>query len=242
MPWDGTQLFVATVSPDGKVTDPVLIAGKRLDISVVEPVWLSDTQLAYISDETGFWTPYLYDVPKSSSRPLVPASHELARSDFTEPLWMLGLSSFVPLDNDLIVFTRVHQGFHWLWLYSISKQTWTPLETDYVDICAVRKLGSQSFSFCGTKMGSGVAVVTAKLTDNTRLSVAEVVPPGSQLQPEDLAKPQGLTLKTGQGQELYVVFHAPINKRYTGPPGALPPCIVLTHGGYVPPGHHGTTS
>jgi hypothetical protein len=55
MPWDGCELHVADVAPDGSLAKARLVAGGR-DESIAQPSWSPDGVLHFVSDRTGWWT------------------------------------------------------------------------------------------------------------------------------------------------------------------------------------------
>ncbi|EJD49587.1 alpha/beta-hydrolase [Auricularia subglabra TFB-10046 SS5] len=233
MPWEGTQLYIASFSQDTlSLTDVVQVAGERGTVSVQQPSWLSDDKLLFISDKSGFYAPYLYDRTTLTTKALVPGGDELATSDFAEPQWKLGSTTYAVLDANRIVFSRTHQGFAQLYLYTVDSRSWTRLQNDYVDVEAVRRLDAHSVVFRGWKVDSGLALVKASLRNNdTALVTDEIQPPASSIEPGHLSRPQGLTLKTDAGDPLHVIYQPPANKDYSAPEGELPPCIVQVHGG-----------
>ncbi len=51
------------------------------------------------------------------------------------------------------------------------------------------------------------------------------------LAPEDVSIGEPLTIPTDDGEVTHLFFYPPRNARFTGPPGELPPLIVVSHGG-----------
>ena len=60
MPWDGTELHVATVTDDGTLADERVVLGGPAE-AVFQPAWSPDGELHAVSDRTGWWN--IYRVP-----------------------------------------------------------------------------------------------------------------------------------------------------------------------------------
>ncbi|KAH7106404.1 alpha/beta-hydrolase [Auriculariales sp. MPI-PUGE-AT-0066] len=225
MPWEGTLLKVANVTADGAAaSNTIHIAGNKGVVSVQQPSWVDDNTLVFLSDESGFWAPFIYSLLSQTATAL------LARSDFAEPQWKLGSTTYAVLDGDSIIFAQTSQGFHSLWHLSLQNKSWSRLEVDYVDIEAVRKVDERTICFRGWKLDSALAIVKL-VVDKSRLEISVIQPPSSRIDPDDLARPQGMTLKTDHGQPLHVIYQAPKNKSYIASAESLPPCIIHAHGG-----------
>jgi hypothetical protein len=70
MPWTGSELYVADWK-DGSVEDKKKIAGQARVESIVQPKWLFDGSLMFVSDRTGFWQLYRYEVESFKVEELV---------------------------------------------------------------------------------------------------------------------------------------------------------------------------
>ena len=85
MPWDGTELWLASLDKSGAPGDARLIAGGSNE-SIVQPEWAPDGSLVFVSDRSGWWNLY-----RSSGggepRPILPMDAE-----FAGPQWVFGLS------------------------------------------------------------------------------------------------------------------------------------------------------
>ena len=57
MPWDGTELWVAVINPDGSIGSREKIAGGPEE-SIFQPEWSPDGALFFVSDRTGWWNLY----------------------------------------------------------------------------------------------------------------------------------------------------------------------------------------
>lgn len=84
MPWDGTELRVGEIGPDGTVTAWRTVLGGPTE-SVCQPEWAGPDHLYAISDRSGWWNPYR--VPAAGGDPVPLCERE---EEFGEPLWALG--------------------------------------------------------------------------------------------------------------------------------------------------------
>ncbi len=57
MPWDGTELWVADVTPAGTLADARRVAGSASE-SIYQPGWSPDGVLYFVSDRSGWWKLY----------------------------------------------------------------------------------------------------------------------------------------------------------------------------------------
>ena len=57
MPWDDTELFVASIASDGSIGQPRKVAGGE-DESIFQPSWSPDGTLYFVSDRTDWWNLY----------------------------------------------------------------------------------------------------------------------------------------------------------------------------------------
>ena len=96
MPWDGTQLRVADLGPDGSYGPPIAVLGSPTE-SVLQPEWIDDDRLYVLSDRTGWWNLYSIACTGGAPAPLAPAE-----SDFAGPLWTLGTRWYAPMSDGRI--------------------------------------------------------------------------------------------------------------------------------------------
>ena len=98
MPWDSTRLVVR--GPDG---DDRVVAGGPGE-SAVQPRWLPDGALGFVSDRSGWWHLYRW-TPGGEVEPLLTPDGEL-----NVPQWVFGLSAWTPLPDGRIVASVAHDG------------------------------------------------------------------------------------------------------------------------------------
>jgi hypothetical protein len=86
MPWDGSELWVGELSPDGSVNQARAIAGGPAE-SIVQPEWSPNGTLYFISDRTGWWNLYRWEENRVEA--VCPMEAE-----FGQPQWVFGGSLY----------------------------------------------------------------------------------------------------------------------------------------------------
>lgn len=66
MPWDGSTLWIGSLSQSGELSDARPVAGAPSE-SVHDPRWAPDGRLIFLSDRTGWWNFYADDVADASA-------------------------------------------------------------------------------------------------------------------------------------------------------------------------------
>lgn len=92
MPWDGTELHVAPLI-GGSAGEGEIIAGGT-DVSVLQPEWLDDERLLFLSDVTGWWNPWTWSSADGAHQVLE------REEEFAGPMWALGTTWYQVLDAD----------------------------------------------------------------------------------------------------------------------------------------------
>ena len=230
MPWDGTELRVASVAgapasgPTVRVADAALVMGGQEE-SVLAPLWRDEATLYVISDASGWWN--LYEVAATAGavpRPLHPLEEE-----FTGPLWQLGGRPFEPLDDGRLVVAHGLGEYH-LGLLDPATGALTDL-----DLPGYRTTG-------GDLAVAGNTLTTVAGGPSTPWSVLRVAADGAaELVKKQLtagpdpaylpeARPVRLAADGGDGV-VHAIVYPPANPAAQGPDGDLPPFLVHVHGG-----------
>jgi dipeptidyl aminopeptidase/acylaminoacyl peptidase len=257
MPWDGTFLRMGTLKTDpvGSVSlaDIDTLAGDK-SISIFQPEFSPDGRyLAYVSDETGWWQVYLYDLESGATRRLtgVPADHGL-------PAWVQGMRTYAfHPDGSSIFAIRNQRGFASLLQIDLEAESerLIPIDPAYTwfDQIAVSPSTKASGSVQIGLLASGTTTPPRVIASHSsgkedlpsqdpdlpapegkpspqqwslailRRGTAEDVPP------ETYAPAQAVQWKGLDGGEVYGLLNFPNNPRFEGT--GLPPLIVNIHGG-----------
>lgn len=229
MPWDGTELKVATLSfASGQ---PVISAAEVVaggpDVAIYQPLFTPDgSALLFISDESGWGHIYRRDLATGAVTRLTSGNAE-----FGQPAWMQGQRSMAVTPAGRVVAIKSQGGFDRL----------TVIEPDGT----VRDLGERHDGY--TALAHPVASPTAERVAFVgsggtrpprimvldldasgppvvaRRSSSEAVPPGA------LSEPQPVSWTSFDGEEAHGIFFPPASERFTS--DGKPPLIVMVHGG-----------
>ncbi|WP_029421055.1 S9 family peptidase [Alicyclobacillus macrosporangiidus] len=221
MPWDGTELWVADVTDDGRLENAHRVAGGPEE-SVLQPVWSPDGVLYFVSDRSNWWN--LYRVAEDGA---VEAVHPLD-AEFAGPPWVFGLSDYTFIDAHTIVCRYVQGGRDHLARLDMTTGRLDPLPGEDTWFAHVRSNGRQ------------VAYLAASPTTLRHLVVAG--PDGSGRQvvksaadvPVDaryFSRPVEVEFPTEGGKTAFAHYYPPTNPDFQAPAGEKPPLLVHVHGG-----------
>lgn len=100
MPWTGAQVYVADITPSGKIEHVKHLAGKASKESAAEPRWSPNGDLFFLCDTSGYYE-FAYvksgDWRSQSREDIIPVRLELhGRLSFGGPEWILGKYEELP--------------------------------------------------------------------------------------------------------------------------------------------------
>jgi len=223
MPWDGCELWLADVAADGSLATPRLIAGGVAE-SIFQPQWSPRGELHFVSDRSGWWNLYRL---RADALEAVQALHPMA-AEFGEPQWAFGMSRYGFDASGRIVCTFSQHGVSHL--ATLDAETGA-LETLATPFCTIETLrvGADFAVFVGATPTQASALVRLDL----RTLAHEVLRASSSasVDPTFLSTGEAISFPTEGGLEAHAFFYPPNNRDARGPDGALPPLIVISHGG-----------
>jgi dipeptidyl aminopeptidase/acylaminoacyl peptidase len=220
MPWQGTELWVADVAPDGSLVDGRLIAG-GMDEAICQPEWSPGGLLHFVSDRSGWWN--LYRFEDGVVHPLCPREAE-----FGGPHWTFGGSMYGFRSDDEIICTYIEDGISRLGRLSTKGCSLSPIDTPYQEIRELRV----SPELVAVLAGSPTIAVEIALIDPENGKRTVLVQSIADLPPvDDLSVPHSIRYPSANGRSAYAFYYPPANARYEAPAGELPPLIVIGHGG-----------
>lgn len=218
MPWDGTECFCVTLTPEGAIANTQLIAGSKTE-SIFQPQWSPAGKLYFVSDRNNWWNIYRYTKQGVEIVCDFPA-------DFATPQWVFGMSTFGFLNEHEIFCCFVQQGQWQLGLIDTQQKAILKIENTFKDISGVYAQDKRAY------------FLAASATHSTGLfryssGQIETINPASKntLTPDDISEPQAIEFPTSDGEMAYGFYYAPKNKHIIAPENTLPPLIVMCHGG-----------
>lgn len=217
MPWDRTRLSIAQVMHGGALEAAQLVAGHVRE-AIVQPKWSADGRLYFCSDRTGWWN--LYALRGQSVEALAPVEAEIGG-----PHWVFAQSFYNFLPDGGIVAAIVRDGIRTAVLIEGGKIT--PLGIGQVQECPC-PLGD-GLAFIATPPSSPPAVcLSPKVQGNAPIVIRAAAPAVIPEETISLGSPIDFPSRGGKA---HAFWYPPKNRDYEGPPGELPPLIVLSHGG-----------
>lgn len=227
MPWDGTHLWTAPVLDDGTLGDATLAAGGD-SVSIYQPEWSTDGVLHYVSDASGWWNLYRHiptDLGDGQSAPLYPDDAEYGR-----PQWMFAAHSYAFAGDGSIICAVNRRGSWSLNRLRPDDGALTPLpipagEMGRGDLAVS---GSTAVVIAGDAERP-MSLLRVNLDtgewDTLRVSSGVDIPSGY------IAPAQPIEFPSTDGRRAYALYYPPRNPEHQAPAGALPPLLVMSHGG-----------
>ena len=224
MPWDGTELWLAEVRPDGSLDTPRRVAGGGAE-SIFQPAWSPDGALYFVSDRTDWWN--VYRVQDGQVEPKIEPMCDRP-AEFGLPQWAFGMSTYAFASAETMICTYTENGAWHLASLDTRTRRLDELPTPYTAISGIR-------------VASGRVVFSAG-SPTEAACIAELDLASRQLRvlrrSSDIAidagyvsRPQALEFPTEHGRTAHALFYPPCNQDYAAPTDERPPLVVKSHGG-----------
>lgn len=227
MPWDGNQLWLASLNAKGEIDNKKQIAGAD-DISVFQPRWSPDDILYFISDDSGWWHLYRY-LDSNRIEQLTDGEKE-----FGLPQWVFAESTYAFIDSRHIICSYQRHGkSHLASLLLGDKITLKNIQTSWhnfnsLDACQCNK-SEKNICFIAASSQEFPQLITASFTDGQAALTTTIVKTSCQLPLTTAAcsVAETITFKNRHKQNVFANYYPAINCNKSHPP----PLIVICHGG-----------
>jgi dipeptidyl aminopeptidase/acylaminoacyl peptidase len=222
MPWDDTRLYVAELGPTG-LHDIRVVAGARGGESAMAPLWSPDGDLYFVSDRSGFWN--LYRLGEGGA-PTAVAPRE---AEFASPLWGLGQSNYVVMDDRRVVARYSGAGGDHLVVIERDAVEAREIATPFSSFGALQSLGGDKVAMLA---GSGLQTAAVVTVDIETGEIATVRRPSPvAVDSRYISVARSITFPGACGAPTHALYYPPTNGDFTAPLGEAPPLIVQVHGG-----------
>ncbi|MEZ2240943.1 prolyl oligopeptidase family serine peptidase [Microcoleus sp.] len=261
MPWDGTELWIAKIQPDGYLGEKYLVAGGPEE-SIFQPEWSPDGVLYFVSDKSNWWNFYRTPLNPPLVRgeagiedsPLVRGEAGIEDSSLVRGEAGIEDSSLVrgiePLYEMAAEFGLPQWVFGMSTYAVVSEQkiicTYTQQGKWYlatIDLVAkqLRKIDTPYSDISSLKaQGEKIVFLAGCPTESSAIvqldlgtSQIEVLRLASNLSLDAgyLSVPESIEFPTENGLTAFGFFYPPKNQDFAAPAGEKPPLIVKSHGG-----------
>ena len=220
MPWDGADLWVADLGPDGRLGAARHVAGGPQE-SVVQPEWDAEGVLHFVSDRSGWWN--LYRERHGQVEPLLPMAAE-----FADAPWEFDYSSYAFVGDGRIACRYRQHGRDRLTLLDPETGRLTDLSIPYTSVKPYLRAVGDRLAFIGASptASSAVAILQVPTGHLDVLAGAEV-----SLDAAWVSVPKPIQFPSRDGQTAHALYYPPTNPEVTGPADARPPLLVQAHPG-----------
>ncbi|MGW8353210.1 prolyl oligopeptidase family serine peptidase [Streptomyces wedmorensis] len=226
MPWDGTEVRIADVAPDGTFREARTVAGGPTE-SIPQVGWDAAGRLLLVSDRTGWWNLYRAEFGAGGELgetvALCPRAEE-----FGGPLWKIGLSWFTPLENGLIAV--VHgKGTTSLGILDPDSGTLVDAAGPWTEWAST--LAAHGTRVVGAAAGPQTSCELVELDTRTGRTRVVGAAHTDAVDPAYYPEPRLRTFTGPGGREIHAQVHPPRHPGFTGPADERPPYVIWAHGG-----------
>jgi dipeptidyl aminopeptidase/acylaminoacyl peptidase len=229
MPFEGTDLCVGELAPDGSCANARRVAGSETE-SICQPEWGRDGALYFVSDRTA-WS-NLYVERDGEVHALTQEQAELGY-----PQWVFDLTRYAFLDDGRIACVFTREAADGLELLDPATGSLDRVNLPYTAFHSpsLQSHGTKLY-FPATSPTEPTAVIELDIASGERTVLRRSTE--LELDQSYLSLPEPVAFPGADGLTSHGFYYAPKNPEFEGPQDELPPLIVYVHGGptaHVPP-------
>lgn len=254
MPWDGAELWVAELDRGSVVATPTLEGAVRLagggGEAVAQPRWDPEGRLWFVSDHHGWWDLYAFTEPgRPDATSAIDEQLRADDGDWAQAHWVFGQSwfDFVPDGRGMIACRRKDGTDQLAWRAAPERgddgpsawgePVWLDLDVTAVDGVVAGPDGVVGLVAASLRSEPRVVTIDTRSSRPDQFEL-RIERPARELglAADRISVPEHLEFPTPPGANgapavAYVLVYAPVNPEFVGPPGQVPPLIVMSHGG-----------
>jgi dipeptidyl aminopeptidase/acylaminoacyl peptidase len=228
MPWTSAILYLAELEGNGALKSaPIMLAGSATE-SVFQPEWLPDgSALFFVSDRSGWWNLYRYDLAARSVAPLARRSAE-----FGQAQWQFGMSTYSAAIPNRIVASYTTNGLGRMAIIDLAAAKLTDLDLPFTEFSSVRTDGKDRVVFRAGAADKPASIVLLQLGSGSCQILkqsSDIV--GDPQVSQCISPAVSVRFPTKGGKTAHGLYYRPFNPAYAAPAGERPPLLVRCHGG-----------
>jgi dipeptidyl aminopeptidase/acylaminoacyl peptidase len=226
MPWDGTELWVADLTPSGRLQHSRRVAGGPAE-SIYQPGWSPDGTLYFVSDRDGWWKLYRSrQLDPSDVTPVI--ADPPAQAEFGRPAWVLGSATWAFAGPRRLAVAYTQHGRWLLGIVDVVSGVLSSLIEDLEPHDWLAATPTHVVAVAGTARTAD-AVVRIELATRR----VDILQSSSTLTLDDdrISMPLAIEFPSAGGRTAHAFVYMPRNGSDQAPPGERPPLIVIGHGG-----------
>jgi dipeptidyl aminopeptidase/acylaminoacyl peptidase len=221
MPWDGCELWVASLDFAGVPGDARLVAGGQAE-SIFQPSWSPASVVHFTSDRTGWWNLYRWD--GASVDALAPMQAECGDAQ-----WMFGLSTYAFCgDGRIVLWARRDGGWEFFVLDASGELR--RIEVPYTAFALHVSAEGDDVLFEAGAPDAPLSVVRYNLASGEHRIVGSESPRVA-VDASILSTARHVTFPGYGGATAHAWYYAPRNDAVDPDPGRKPPLLLRAHGG-----------
>ncbi|HEY1243828.1 MAG TPA: prolyl oligopeptidase family serine peptidase [Hyphomicrobiaceae bacterium] len=222
MPWDSAALYVAAVGADGALGRPKRIAGGS-GSAVFQPEWGRDGHLYFAWDETGWGCLYRWD---GASTVLV---DEVPRAELWRSQWVFGARCFALAPDGRFAAVYLERGLPLVRTGRLDGRDRTSHPALQRDAARLDDPVATGDGFAALASPPLAMPAVVRLGRSRLQPMAPV--PDAGLPSDSLSRGEVCEFHNAGRGKVFAIHYAPRNPHHQGARGALPPALVLAHGG-----------
>jgi len=222
MPWDSAALYVSDVRSNGALGRPRRIAGGD-GSAVFQPEWSPDGQLYFTWDQSGWGQLYRWN----GSKPV--RVHGSAGAELWRPQWVFGSRCYALHPDGRFAAVSSVRGMPFLEIGKRAGGRATAPRGTQDKAARIDDPLAVGDSFAALVTSAVATPAVMKFGRGGLHPITER--PADFVEPGFISRGEVLAFKNAKRQMVYGIHYPPVNPNYRGPRGALPPALVLAHGG-----------
>ena len=220
MPFDGTQLALATLAADGSIVHTTFVVGGS-DEAIVQPAWLNSERLLFMSDVNGFWNPFLH-VEEGTFCVFE------EETEYAGPHWVFGARSYAALNQRVIIACRNRVEGEDLVFIDCESQLLSPFDDSFDSYASITVWGDGVAFIAGRT--DDLDAIVFKSTDGTRQKILRTQGKLA-VEKEFISPAKAIQFPNEDGDTVYAFLYEPLNPTVEADEHDQPPLLVLSHGG-----------